>query len=107
MSDSSGFENLNYDLVVYNISPISLINKKLNCIYDNSDYYRGSEYKKYGIYDYFETQLTNIYPYYFNFKSVEWYKKQVEDGSDFYIVDPYSDIVYVLQPKHNRIFKLY
>ena len=107
MSDSHNLKDLNYDWVAHDISPVSLINKKLNCIYDNDGYYKSSGYNKYGIYDYFVTQLTRIYPYYFNFKSMGWYKKQIEDGSGFYIVDPYSDMVYVLQPKHNRIFKLY
>lgn len=107
LSDNKGFKKLNYNRVIYEITPMSLISKKLNCIYDNNGYYRGSEYKKYGIYDYFATQLTRIYPYYFNFKSMKWYEKQIKDETGFYIVDPYSDIVYVLQPKNNRIFKLY
>ena len=107
INSNNGFKKLNYNWVAHHISPMSLMNKKLNCIYDNNDYYRSSDYKKYGIYDYFATQLTRIYPYYFNFKSMKWYKKQIKDESGFYIVDPYSDMVYVLQPKHNRIFKLY
>ncbi len=81
----------------------------MKCLFDNDNYYAGGGdiYEDGGFLYYFLTRFNRAYPYYFSFYSLESYKDDIEDESGFYIVIPDAKVVYVLQPKHKRISKLY
>ncbi|MHA3105147.1 hypothetical protein [Acinetobacter sp. ANC 3791] len=82
--------------------------KKIKCLFDNDNYYiRDDLYQGEGFLYYLATRFNRKYPYYFSFYSLNSYKKKVEDNSGFYVVIPDLNVVYVVQPKYQRIFKLY
>lgn len=82
--------------------------KKIKCLFDNDNYYGGGDlYQGKGFWYYVATRFNRQYPYYFNFYSLSGYKKNIEDNSGFYVVIPELNVVYVVQPKYQRIFKLY
>lgn len=88
--------------------PDFYISKKLKCLFDNENYFDGHDFKRQsGLLKYMNDRFNRKYPYYFSFYDLSKYQKMINDLSGFYVVTPEGIPIYVVQPKYNRIFKLY
>lgn len=88
--------------------PAFYIGKKIKCLFDNENYFDGHDFeRKSGLFKYMNDSFNRKYPYYFSFYDLSEYQEMISDLSGFYVVTPEGVPIYVVQPKHNRIFKLY
>ncbi|MBP2544142.1 hypothetical protein ACG9XR_22120 [Acinetobacter guillouiae] len=88
--------------------PDFYIGGKIKCLFDNENYFDGRDFeKRVGLWKYIDGKFNRKYPYYFSFYKLNKYEGMISDLNGFYIVTPEGSPVYVIQPKYNRIFKLY